>query len=169
MFNVASFIFFVWVAYATAQSPQDRHLILTSLLGLTVIGSAVCYLIIAFELERNRTKYQPPKSGHPMPVEIKTLEDWTEAGKHLQEITNRNFTHEEVVIDGKSFTGCTFKHVNIFYSGTAPTALINCTFDDDTRAHFHTRSPAIAQWTELLRGMEMFRPDLKHAETPLEP
>ena len=167
MCNVASFVFFAWIAYATAQSPQ-QHLILKSLLGLAVGGSAICYLIIAFSRAQNFAGDISKSSSHSMPKEIKTLEEWTEAGKHLQEINNRNFTHEEVVIDGKSFNSCTFKHVNIFYSGTAPTALINCTFDEDTRGHFHTRSPAIAQWTELLRNMGMLRADLKHAETPLE-
>lgn len=169
MCNVGSFLFFVWLAYATSQSPQQRHVIALSLLGVTVIGSAICYLIIAFQRERQFADNTKRKTaGHPMPAQIKTLEEWTEAGKKLQEVTNRTFTHEEVALDGKCFTGCVFTHVNLFYSGVAPTALINCTFDADTKTHFHTRNPAIAQWTEMLRALGVLAPNLNFAITPLE-
>jgi len=164
MCNIGSLLFAVCWAYLTAQSPQQQHIVIEVCLGLAIIGSAVCYVMVAFEREQQFKSVE-----HPMPAEIKTLEDWTEAGKHLQEINNQNFTHEEVVLDGKGFTGCTFTHVNLFYSGIAPTALINCTFDPDTKAHFHTRNPAIAQWTEMLRSLEALKPNLNFALTPLPP
>lgn len=166
MFNVGTFLFAVWLSYVGSQ-PQQQHTILKGLLILSVIGSAICYLLVAFQHEQKLRENTSIKAGHPVPAEIKTLEEWTEAGRNLKEIYNQIFTHEEVILDGKSFTGCTFNHVNLFYNGTAPMALINCTFDDDTRTHFHTRSPAMAQWTDMMRALEALRPHIKIALSPL--
>jgi hypothetical protein len=99
---------------------------------------------------------------------IKTTEEWTQAGARLVPTTNQNFKYQEVKLDGRNFIGCSFTHVSLFYDGTLPCALTDCQFDPDTVKHFHTHSPAIAQWTEIIRSLGMLNPGINFALHPID-
>jgi hypothetical protein len=138
---------------------------------LSVFAVAVLMLVLANALiEKKRTSDTPVIEGHPVPMPtFRTIEEWNDALKGLKVITNRKFTHEQVTLDGNQFIGCSFVHVNLFYNGTAPFFFVSCDFDEDTKKHFHSRNPAMAQWVELLRTLGMLREGLNFALTPVEP
>jgi hypothetical protein len=120
--------------------------------------------------EKKRTARVTSPKEHPVPMPaFNTVEEWNDLLIHLTPIMNRRFTHEQVILDGKQFVGCSFVHVNLSYNGTAPFSLQNCDFDEDTKKHFHSQSPAFAQWTELLRTLGMLREGLNFVLTPVEP
>jgi hypothetical protein len=153
----------------------QHHWDIVVLVVLFVV-SVVCFSLATSLINRMNRKENiaPPglenADSHPTPMPAyRTVEEWDELRLHLTPITNRKFTHEQVILDGKHFVGCSFVHVNLFYNGTAPFALINCEYDEDTKKHFHSQSPGFAQWTELLRELGMLREGLNFALTPVEP
>lgn len=57
--------------------------------------------------------------GLPLPLPIvRTAEEWTDFKP--QQIFNRKYAYEEVLLDGKNYVNCEFLHVSLFYDGTAP-------------------------------------------------
>lgn len=100
------------------------------------------------------------------PFSEKMIDEWTTAGSRLIESVNQSFSYQEVRIDGRKFVGCSFTHVSLFYDGMLPFSFDNCQFDADTVTHFHTHSPAMAQWTELLRTLGVLKPDLNFVLQP---
>ena len=88
-----------------------------------------------------------------------TAQEWLRKGEQLKLIANRHFTFEDVVLDGHNFVRCTFEHVKLFYDGIAPTALRDCTFDDESKTHLHTHNPAIDQWIQIIRAYGIFGDD----------
>lgn len=45
-------------------------------------------------------------------------------------IENQNFTNERITLDNNSYTGCTFRHCVLVYSGVSEMTLTNCRFDE---------------------------------------
>jgi hypothetical protein len=92
-----------------------------------------------------------PAKSHPLPDRA----HWEEMRKDMQLVMNRSFSNQEdIELDGRSFVGCSFANSSLLYNATAPAKLFNCTFDERTRARLRAGSPAIAQWSELLRMVE---------------
>lgn len=48
----------------------------------------------------------------------------------MENVTNKAFRDESVVVDDKSFAGCSFVDVILVYSGGVLPAFVNCSFDD---------------------------------------
>jgi hypothetical protein len=128
-----------------------HHVDFVAILSVLIVG--ILMLIIATVLtERPSPAAKKIPQGHPMPVcTIQTTEEWTRVGGSLEHVVNQKFVHQEVLLDGRAFTDCSFTHVSLYYDGTAPMGLINCEFDEDTKKHFHSHNPAMATWIELLR------------------
>jgi len=104
--------------------------------------------------------------GLPLPLPIvRTAEEWTDFKP--QQIFNRKYAYEEVLLDGKNYVNCEFLHVSLFYDGTAPTAMTNCQFDPDTIQHFHSHNPAMAQMVEIIRSLRMLKDGIQFGLTPL--
>jgi hypothetical protein len=165
VFGGATVIAAVVALFQTIRHHWDIWAILAAFLV------AVLMLFIAASLiEKRRAIVTLPPEAHPVPMPtFRTIEEWNEALKGLKLITNRKFTHEQVTLDGIQFVGCSFVHVNLFYNGTGPFFFVNCDFDEDTKKHFHSRNPAMAQWTELLRTLGILREGLNFVLTPVEP
>ncbi len=100
------------------------------------------------------------------PLKVSTTEEWT--NYKLESFVNQKYEYGSLSLDGRVFTKCTFTHMNLFYDGTAPTAFVECQFDEDTKHHVHTRNPSIAQWMENIRAFGLLKENARFAITPKE-
>ena len=70
-------------------------------------------------------------------------------------VIGKLFANEAVVLDGNSFSSCTFRNVTLVFKGKAPFDLVNCTFSGfnlDFR-----QAPQADMALHILRGLDMLR------------
>lgn len=74
---------------------------------------------------------------------------------NLQQISNKHFLNQEVVLDGKSFVNCTFENVKFVYSGN-PTQIVN--YKAVGKMAFETSHPRISNALRVLEMMGLVDP-----------
>jgi hypothetical protein len=121
--------------------------------------------IVAFAdrfINKVKRKAPPPLDNDeeppfPMPT-AKAIELWNAAQNKLHAVVNKTFDRQEIVIDGRSFSGCTFSHSTLVYNGTAPAYLTECKFDPFTTSNVRTGHPAIGEWMKLMYVLGLLSP-----------
>ena len=103
---------------------------------------------------------------HPIPVSVpKTAEEWS--SWQLKKIINQKYIRENVPLDGRNYINCEFEHVTFWYDGTAPAALTDCQFDEESMKALHTHNPVLSQWMAIAQGFGALRDDVRVGVTPL--
>lgn len=69
-------------------------------------------------------------------------------------IIGKTFINERVLLDGHSYTNCTFQNVRLIYNGTAPFDLVNITFKGAVIA---SDKPKIQGLLLIFKELKFFR------------
>ena len=88
----------------------------------------------------------------------------------LKEVNDKHFVNEEVAIDGKKFSRCTFESVTLVYKGRGPFGMMHCIFTHPII--LKTRNPALSSFMGLLKGAGFLKGnlrDLEHGLDQIEP
>jgi hypothetical protein len=69
----------------------------------------------------------------------------------LEEVKGRDYSHKEVVLDGRRWIDCNFDGATLYYDGTAPTEMTSCTINNATLT---SHSKAIAQTITIMNAFQ---------------
>lgn len=91
------------------------------------------------------------------PVEPLSKEEWAQF--HKIPIVAKTFMNERTLLDGYSYSNCTFINPRLIYNATAPFDLLNCTFKGTLL--IGSDKPQIEGFIFALKELQFMRPDLQ--------
>jgi hypothetical protein len=85
-------------------------------------------------------------------VELVRLDDEWEKYQYT-EVSGRTFRNETVLLDGFSFTNCTWEDVTFVYNGTAPT-VFDCSWKKSDTFNIRTDHPSVKMTLRIIEGFQ---------------
>jgi hypothetical protein len=152
---VAAFAFWPIIQLAVPKLAQGVEIVVLSPWGLFEVFMVLLVLIYFSPAFPKIPKRQARSTIFPIMVET-NLETWRLNRPHqLNNIVNKTFKHQEVIIDNSEYIDCTFDGVTLTYLGVGPTRIVGSVmpgFDGQPNISFKSTNSIVVATALILKG-----------------